>query len=59
MTTDVFVITPLEFRQSDLRLIFSELFRGLRSESNKSDCSRVKEFLYKIGNELVSEIFTQ
>ena len=45
MVTVVRMILQLEFRQSGLRLIFSELFRKLQSESNKSDCSRVNKFL--------------
>ena len=52
MDTDVVVIVPLEFCQSDLQWIFNELFRGLQSESNESDCSPVNDFLYNISDEL-------
>ena len=45
MDTDVVVIVPLEFRQSDLQWIFSELFRGLQLENNESDFSPENEFL--------------
>ena len=59
MATDVLVILQLEFRQSDLRWILNEFFRGLQSESDESDCSPVNEFYKIIGDELDPEILTQ